>query len=53
MQTLFIIVVIVLYSLQTLFCKLYSDKFKGKKRADNACILYSGKCGNRPYIAGI
>lgn len=43
MQTLFIIVVIVLYSLQTLFCKLYSDKFKGKKELITPvfCILES------------
>ena len=43
MQALLITVLIILYSLQTLFCKLYSDKFKGRAELITPvfCILES------------
>lgn len=43
MSSLLIVIIIILYSLQTLFCKVYSDKFEGRQDLATPifCILES------------
>ncbi len=43
MSSLLILLIVILYSLQTLFCKVYSDKFEGRKELATPvfCILES------------